>query len=121
MEGIDSEYPGISPHPHPAPLYILFLCAADPALAREMWLAVLEQWRWKMQRSTGLDPSLPAFGNWHPATSHGQGLASQHNTLQHLFFFAGVWEGLERWGGRQSGFYRTPELTGEYTNSADHR
>lgn len=82
MEGIDSEYPGIWPHPHPAALYILCLCTADPSLACEMRLAVFSQC------STGLYPSLPAAGNQHHATSRGPGSALQHNTLEHLFCFA---------------------------------
>lgn len=103
MEGIDSEYPGIQPHPHPAALYILRLCTADPSLAWKMWLAVFEQCRWKSaQCSTGLYPTLPAAGNQHHATSRGRGSASQHNTLQHLFCFAGG----RRMGGAGEGIDR---------------
>lgn len=54
------------------------------------------------QCSTGLYPSLPAAGNQHHATSRGRGSASQHNTLQHLFCFAG-WR---RMGGAGGGIDR---------------
>lgn len=58
--------------------------------------------------STGLYPSLPAAGNQHRATSCGRGSASQHNTLQHLFCFAG-WRRVGGAGGGidKSSFYRT--------------
>lgn len=103
MEDIDSEYPDTQPHPHIAALYILHLCTAQTSLTCEMRFAVFQKAEVKnAECSTGLYPSLPAAGNQHHATSCGRGLASQHNTLQHLFFFAG-WRKV---GGVGGGIYR---------------
>lgn len=111
MEGIDSEYPGIYPRPHPAATYSL--CTT---FACKMRLAAC-------QSSTGLYPSLPATGNQHHTTSYGPVWAPQHNTLQHLFRVAS-WKkgGRGRRGKRQSSFYwATPKVTKEYMSPVGHR
>lgn len=90
-------------YPTPTLLHCIFpvFVLQIPPFACEKRLAVFEQESWK-KCSTGLYPSLPASGNQHHATSRSRGSASQHNTLQHLFCFAG-WR---RMGGAGGGIDR---------------
>lgn len=74
--------------PPPPCIFFIFVLHNPPSHAR-CGLRFLKSRGENAECSTGLYPSLPAAGNQHHATSCGRGLASQHNTLQHLFFFAG--------------------------------